>query len=88
MYTRETTNVYQGHITDVGYHKEHERVAHGYIMKITNVKVENDIEHSEDISKEYSMSIIAPQKNHEKLTPSTKGIYKKGRYSLWTLKIE
>ena len=53
-----------------------------------NVKAENDIEHSEDISKEYSMSIIAPQKNHEKLTPSTKGIYKKGRYSLWTLKIE
>ena len=42
MYTRERTNVYQGHITDVGYHKEHERVAHGYIMKITNVKVEND----------------------------------------------
>ena len=42
MNTRETTNVNQGHITDVGYHKEHERVAHGYIMKITNVKVEND----------------------------------------------
>ena len=30
MNTRETTNVNQGHITDVGYHKEHERVAHGY----------------------------------------------------------
>ena len=42
MYTRETMYVNQGHITDVGYHKEHERVAHGYITKITNVKVEND----------------------------------------------
>ena len=34
MNTRETTYGNQGHITDVGYHKEHERVAHGYIMKI------------------------------------------------------
>ena len=53
-----------------------------------NVKIEKDIEHSEDISKEYSMSIIAPQKNHEKLIPSTKEIYKKGRYSIWTLQME
>ena len=42
MNTRETTNVNQGHITDVGYYKEPERVAHDYNMKITNVKVEND----------------------------------------------
>ena len=27
MNTRETTNDNQGHITDLGYHKEHERVA-------------------------------------------------------------
>ena len=53
-----------------------------------NVKIENNIEHSEDISKEYSMSIIAPQKNHEKLIPSTKEIYKKGRYSIWTPQME
>ena len=42
MNARETADIKQGHITDVGYHKEHERVAHGYITKITNVKVEND----------------------------------------------
>ena len=42
MNTRETTNVNQGHITDVGYHKEHERVAHGYITKIKKCKVRNE----------------------------------------------